>query len=141
MNKCRIGIDVGATNIKFGLFDENMELIDNLQTLTDPEIDLERLMDLLSRLTERSVIKVDYTRRLYFTSVNALPDKLILGQSQLVRMGTHKDIAVLTALFDYLRKSRRVTEGIEVYRRCGHNSEFLLKISLSLAYLTDKALT
>ena len=42
MGKYRIGMAVGATNIKFGLFDENMVLVDNLQTLTDPETDLDR---------------------------------------------------------------------------------------------------
>ena len=61
MGKYRIGMAVGATNIKFGLFNENMELIDNLQTLTDPEIDLERLMDLLSRLTRNILAKNNLT--------------------------------------------------------------------------------
>lgn len=57
MGKYRIGMAVGATNIKFGLFDENMELIDNLQTLTDPETDLNRLMDFLDHLTRHMLEK------------------------------------------------------------------------------------
>jgi len=61
MGKYRIGMAVGATNIKFGLFNENMELIDNLQTLTDPEADLNRLMDLLDRLTRNILKKNDLT--------------------------------------------------------------------------------
>jgi len=57
MGKYRIGMAVGATNIKFGLFDENMVLVDNLQTLTDPETDLDRLMDLLASLAGRMLEK------------------------------------------------------------------------------------
>ena len=53
MGKCRIGIDVGATNIKVGLFDENMEMIDHIQTLIDQDADLDRLMDYIASLAKR----------------------------------------------------------------------------------------
>jgi len=45
MKKYRVGMVVGATNIKLGLFNEEMELLDQMQTLTDQEADLDRLMD------------------------------------------------------------------------------------------------
>lgn len=50
MKKYRIGIDLGATNIKLGLFDGEIVLLDQLQTLTDPEADLTRLMDFIAEL-------------------------------------------------------------------------------------------
>jgi len=57
MNKCRIGIDVGATNIKVGLFDENMNMIDHIQTLIDQDADLTRLMDYIAALAKRIAAK------------------------------------------------------------------------------------
>ena len=43
----RVGIDVGATNMKIGLFDGEMKLLDMMQTLTDQEADLNRLLDFI----------------------------------------------------------------------------------------------
>ena len=53
----RVGIDVGATNIKIGLFDENMALQDQMQTLTDQEADLNRLMDVIVGFVGRILTK------------------------------------------------------------------------------------
>ena len=47
MMKYRVGIDVGATNMKIGLFDGDINLLDMMQTLTDQEADLNRLMDFI----------------------------------------------------------------------------------------------
>ena len=47
MMRYRVGIDVGATNMKIGLFDGDMKLLDMMQTLTDQEADLNRLMDFI----------------------------------------------------------------------------------------------
>lgn len=52
MKKYSIGIDVGATNTKIGLFDHE-RLIDQMQELTDPEADLERLLDFIETLVQR----------------------------------------------------------------------------------------
>ena len=53
MKKYSIGIDVGATNIKVGLFDGEMKLIDHVQTLIDQDADLNRLMDYIAALAKR----------------------------------------------------------------------------------------
>lgn len=45
MGKLRIGLDMGPTNTKIGLFDDDMNLMDSAQTLTDPDADLDRLMN------------------------------------------------------------------------------------------------
>ena len=50
MRKFRIGIDVGATNTKIGLFDREMNLLDAASTLTDQEADLPMLMDFIESL-------------------------------------------------------------------------------------------
>ena len=55
MKKYRIGIDVGATNIKVGLFDGEMNLLNHMQTLIDQDADLTRLMDYIATLTKRVV--------------------------------------------------------------------------------------
>lgn len=47
MKQYRVGIDVGATNIKIGLFDREMNLLSQAQTLTDQEADLERLLEVI----------------------------------------------------------------------------------------------
>lgn len=47
MKQYRVGIDVGATNIKIGLFDQEMNLLSQAQTLTDQEADLERLLEVI----------------------------------------------------------------------------------------------
>ena len=57
MKKYRVGIALGATNIKLGLFSEDMELLDHMQTLTDPEADLDRLMDSIDTLARQLVQK------------------------------------------------------------------------------------
>ena len=57
MKKYRVGMVVGATNIKLGLFNEEMELLDQIQTLTDQEADLDRLMDFIDTLVRRLVGK------------------------------------------------------------------------------------
>ena len=57
MNKCRIGIDVGATNIKLGLFDSEMNMIDHIQTLIDQDADINRLMDYIAALAKRIAAK------------------------------------------------------------------------------------
>ena len=57
MKKYRVGIMLGATNIKLGLFSEDMELLDQMQTLTDQEADLNRLMDFIDTLVRHLVKK------------------------------------------------------------------------------------
>ena len=49
----RVGVDVGATNIKIGLFDGEMALQDQMQTLTDQEADIDRLLDVIVSLVHR----------------------------------------------------------------------------------------
>ena len=61
MKKYRVGIMLGATNIKLGLFSEDMELMDQMQTLTDQEADLNRLMDFIDTLVRNLVKKNDLT--------------------------------------------------------------------------------
>ena len=53
MKQYRIGIDVGATNIKIGLFDDEMDLKDYSQALTDQQASLEEIIDLMVALTQR----------------------------------------------------------------------------------------
>ena len=57
MGAYRVGIDVGATNIKIGLFDKDMTLLNQMQTLTDQEADLDRLMDVIERFVRRILDK------------------------------------------------------------------------------------
>lgn len=44
MQEYAIGIDVGGTNIKVGLFDREMNLVRSLQTLTDKELEADRMI-------------------------------------------------------------------------------------------------
>lgn len=64
MRKFRIGIDVGATNTKIGLFDREMNLLDAASTLTDQEADLPMLMDFIESLVrhmlKRNSITTDH---------------------------------------------------------------------------------
>ena len=53
MIKYRVGIDVGATNMKIGLFDGEMKLLDMIQTLTDQEADLNRLLDFIESIVRQ----------------------------------------------------------------------------------------
>ena len=48
MGKYAIGIDVGGTNSKIGLFDPEMHPVQILSTLTDKELEAEQLMDILA---------------------------------------------------------------------------------------------
>ena len=61
MSNFRIGIDVGPTTTKVGLFNESMDMIDHNQILTDQEISLDELMDLLTALTRHLLSKNDLT--------------------------------------------------------------------------------
>ena len=60
MKKHRVGIDVGATNIKIGLFDEEMTLLEQMQTLTDQEADLDLIFVCLKK-NFVLCIKLDYS--------------------------------------------------------------------------------
>lgn len=53
MREYAIGIDVGGTNIKVGLFDQNMNAIKYLQTLTDTELEADQMMDHLADQVRR----------------------------------------------------------------------------------------
>lgn len=53
MREYAIGIDVGGTNIKVGLFDKSMHLVKKLQTLTDNELEASQMMDLLASLAHQ----------------------------------------------------------------------------------------
>lgn len=48
MREYAIGIDVGGTNIKVGLFDRSMNPVKHLQTLTDKELEADQMMDHLA---------------------------------------------------------------------------------------------
>lgn len=61
MKKYRIGIDIGATNTKIGLFDAEMQLIAQGQVLTDPEADLQRLLEFTEMLVRRILKDNDLT--------------------------------------------------------------------------------
>lgn len=53
MREYAIGIDVGGTNIKVGLFDKDMQMVKSLKTLTDKELEADRMMDLLASLVRQ----------------------------------------------------------------------------------------
>ncbi|MBQ8506202.1 MAG: ROK family protein [Clostridia bacterium] len=55
MKKYSIGIDIGATNTKIGLFDD-AQLIAQSQELTDPEADQQRLLDFIEALVRRILL-------------------------------------------------------------------------------------
>ena len=57
MSNYRIGIDVGPTTTKLGLFNASMDMIDYNQILTDQEISLNELMELLTALTRHMLSK------------------------------------------------------------------------------------
>ena len=52
MKKYAIGIDIGATNTKIGLFD-GVQMLAQQQELTDPEASLQRLLDFIAALVRR----------------------------------------------------------------------------------------
>ena len=53
MREYAIGIDVGGTNIKVGLFDKDMQMVKSLKTLTDKELEADRMIDLLASLVRQ----------------------------------------------------------------------------------------
>ena len=53
MREYAIGIDVGGTNIKVGLFDKDMQMIKSIKTLTDKELEANQMMDLLALLVRQ----------------------------------------------------------------------------------------
>ena len=53
MREYAIGIDVGGTNIKVGLFDRDMNMIKKIETLTDKELEADQMMDLLALLARQ----------------------------------------------------------------------------------------
>ncbi len=53
MREYAIGIDVGGTNIKVGLFDKDMNMVKSLKTLTDKELEAGQMMDLLALLARQ----------------------------------------------------------------------------------------
>ena len=55
MMKYAIGIDVGGTHIKIGLFDAKMQCISDQQFLTDKEIEADALMDFLAQQVQSLV--------------------------------------------------------------------------------------
>ncbi len=55
MGKYAIGIDVGGTNSKIGLFDSEMHPIKIISTLTDKELEADQLMDILAMQVRRLV--------------------------------------------------------------------------------------
>lgn len=63
MKKFSVGIDVGATNIKVGLFDEKIQLLDSIDALTDVEGTVDIIMNLLrllvNKLLERNGLTTD----------------------------------------------------------------------------------
>lgn len=62
MKKYAIGIDVGGTNSKIGLFDSEMHLIRVINTLTDKELEAEQLLDILSAQAEQLMKEQGLTR-------------------------------------------------------------------------------
>ena len=57
MGKYRIGLDMGPTNTKIGLFDEAMNAIDSLQALTDQDADLNQILRFLEKLVRKLLQK------------------------------------------------------------------------------------
>ena len=62
MSKCTIGIDVGGTHIKIGVFDEAMQLLAEDKFLTDAESTASELMDFLAQQTAALMKKADVSR-------------------------------------------------------------------------------
>ena len=53
MGKYAIGIDVGGTNSKIGLFDSEMHPLNVINTLTDKELEADQLLDILASQAEQ----------------------------------------------------------------------------------------
>ena len=62
MKKYAIGIDVGGTNSKIGLFDSEMHLVRFINTLTDKELEADELLDILSGQAEQLMKEQGLTR-------------------------------------------------------------------------------
>ena len=62
MKKYAIGIDVGGTNSKIGLFDSEMHLVWVINTLTDKELEADELLDILSGQAEQLMKEQGLTR-------------------------------------------------------------------------------
>ena len=62
MKKYAIGIDVGGTNSKIGLFDSEMHLVRVISTLTDKELEADQLLDILSGQAEQLMKEQGLTR-------------------------------------------------------------------------------
>lgn len=62
MKKYAIGIDVGGTNSKIGLFDSEMHLVRVINTLTDKELEADELLDILSGQAEQLMKEQGLTR-------------------------------------------------------------------------------
>lgn len=61
MREYAIGIDVGGTNIKVGLFDREMKMVKKIQTLTDKELEADQMMDLLATLVRQLLSETGLT--------------------------------------------------------------------------------
>ena len=61
MREYAIGIDVGGTNIKVGLFDREMNMVKKIQTLTDKELEADLMMDLLANLVRQLMSEAGLT--------------------------------------------------------------------------------
>ena len=61
MQKYAIGINVGGTNIKVGLFDHDMNLVKHLQSLTDKELEADKMMDLLASMVRQLLAENNLT--------------------------------------------------------------------------------
>jgi len=61
MHKYAIGINVGGTNIKVGLFDQDMNLVKHLQSLTDKELEADKMMDLLASMVRQLLAENNLT--------------------------------------------------------------------------------
>ena len=53
MKEYAVGIDLGGTNISVGLFDREMHAVKTIETLTDVELEADRMMDHLADMVKR----------------------------------------------------------------------------------------
>lgn len=61
MGKYRIGLDMGPTNTKIGLFDDDMNCIDSMQALTDQDADQGWMLGFFERLLRKMLKAHDLT--------------------------------------------------------------------------------
>ena len=62
MGKYAIGIDVGGTNSKIGLFDSEMHPLNVINTLTDKELEADQLLDILASQAKQLMKEHGLTR-------------------------------------------------------------------------------